>query len=292
MTSNLNITGGLSQAAYDAQFSLDSIPDMPPLVARRTAAADAGLAQFRAIRDIAYGDRPDETLNLFPPLSAEGPAPLHIFIHGGFWRSMEAAQFSFLARGFVPFGAALAVIDYPLMPHVRLADIVSSCRKAIAWAYRHGSDYDLDPDRIYISGNSAGGHLVAEMLDRSWLGASGLPSDVIKGGTAISGVYDLARVAASFQNDSLQLTQSEITDFSPLHRPLDIGVPVIATVGGDETDEFRRQTADFAEKLRVAGVPVTHMVVPGTDHITVVLDALADPSESLNKAVRAQMRLT
>ena len=95
------------------------LPDLPGLVQRRAAAGEAGLASFRAIRNIPYGPRPEETLNLFPAENTTGLTPLHIFIHGGFWRSMEAAQFGFLARGFVPFGATLAIIDYPLMPNVR-----------------------------------------------------------------------------------------------------------------------------------------------------------------------------
>jgi arylformamidase len=202
---------------------------------------------------------------------------------------MRADQFSFLARGFVPFGVSLVVIDYPLIPDVRLGDIVTSCRTAIAWIYRNGPDYGLDPDRIFISGNSAGGHLVAELLDRSWLDQAGLPHDVIKGGTAISGLYDLEPVRMSFQNDTLQLTAGDVEAFSPLRRRLEIKAPVIAAVGGDETEEFLRQTAEIASLLQRSGVQVQHLIVPHTNHITIVLDALADPSECLNYAVRQQM---
>ena len=97
----------------------------------------------------------------------------------------------------------------------------------------------MDPDRIFISGNSAGGHLVAELLDRAWVEQAGLPHDVIKGGAAISGLYDLEPVRTSFQNDVLQLTVGEVETFSPLRRKLcSIKAPVIAAVGGDETEEF------------------------------------------------------
>jgi arylformamidase len=278
-----------SQAELDVEFTLDSIPDLEGVIARRARAAQAGLSAFKVHRDIRYGTRAEETLNLFPAEHFSLPAPVHVFIHGGFWRSMEAAQFSFLAPGFVPFGAALAVIDYPLIPTVRLGDIVASCRAAIAWIHRHGPEYGLDSGRIHISGNSAGGHLVAELMDRKWTEGKDLPDDVIKSGTAISGLYDLAPVAASFQNDTLQLTAGEIAEFSPLRRTVDIKAPVIAAVGGNETGEFLRQTADFAASLAAANVPVSHMVVPETDHITVVLDALADPKAELNRAVRRLM---
>lgn len=280
-----------TQAEIDAQFTLDTITNLAETVARRAQAAESCATSFEFTSNIRYGARDEETLNLFPAQSGAEPSPVNIFVHGGFWRSMEAAQFSFLAPGFVPFGAALAVIDYPLIPNVRLGDIVASCRRAVAWVHRHGAAFGLDPNRIFVSGNSAGGHLVAELLDRAWTKDAGLPADVIKGGTAISGLYDLAPVAESFQNDVLQLTVEEILAFSPLRRKIDIAAPTIVAVGGRETDEFLQQTADFAAALEKDGVEVSHRVVPDSDHITVVLDALADPHADLNRAVRKQMGL-
>lgn len=156
-----------SQRDLDAEFTLDTVRDLDALVARRAATAATAYAQFPVIRAIPYGPSPGETFHLFPPLSAGGLAPVEIFIHGGFWISMEAEQFSFLARGFVPFGVALAVIDYPLIPTVRMAGIVDACRRVIAYVQRHGRAHGLDPDRMFIAGNSAGGHLVAELMDRT-----------------------------------------------------------------------------------------------------------------------------
>jgi arylformamidase len=203
---------------------------------------------------------------------------------------MSAEEFAFLARGFAPFGIALAVLDYPLIPTVRLGDVVAACRRAVSFIHRHGRAHGIDPDRIFISGNSAGGHLVAELMDRSWTGAAGLPADVVKGAAAISGLYDLRPVAASFRNDSLHLTAEEVAQFSPLLRQPQILAPTIVAVGGDETGEFLRQSADFAELVKSAGAPVEHLVVPGANHITVVLDDLADPAASLNQAVRQQIK--
>jgi arylformamidase len=278
--------------AIDPQFTLDSIPDIASVRARRTQAAAEGLAQFPARRRIAYGPGHNETLILFAPPPAGPPAPLQIFIHGGFWSAMEAADFGFLAPGFVPFGSALALIDYPLIPHVRMADIIAACRRAIAFLHRQAGAYGIDPDRIFISGNSAGGHLVGELMDRSWTQAAGLPLDVIKGGTAISGLFDLVPVAASFQNDALGFTAEEISMFSPLRHPAAIAAPMIITVGGDETAEFLAQSARFAEHVRAGGAAVDHLVVPGTNHITIVLDEFAVPGTALNQAVLRQMGLS
>jgi arylformamidase len=278
-----------SQQELDAEFTLDSIRDLDAVVARRKAAAAAADAEYQSIRAIPYGTHPAETLHLYLPRPAAAPAPVEMFIHGGFWMYMSAAEFSFLARGFVPFGVALALIDFPLIPSVRLADIVDSCRRAVAFIHHRGREYGLDPDRIFISGNSAGGHLVAELLDRAWIGAARLPDDVIKGAAAISGLFDLTPVAASFRNVDLQLSADEVAWFSPLLRRPQIAAPTIVAVGGDETREFLRQSADFATLALAAGAPVRHMVVPGTNHITVILDVLADPGAALNQAIRRQI---
>jgi arylformamidase len=278
-----------SQQELDAEFTLDSIGDLNAVVARRKAAAMAADEEYPSIRAIPYGDGAAETLHLFLPRSAAARASVQMFIHGGFWMSMSAADFSFLARGFVPFGIALALLDYPLIPSVRLGDIVGSCRRAVAFMHRQGRAHGINPDRIFISGNSAGGHLVAELLDRAWTRASRLPGDVIKGGAAISGLYDLRPVAASFRNADLHLDADEVTRFSPLRRRPQLAAPTIAAVGGDEMGEFQRQTADFAALARNAGAPMQHMVLPGTNHITVILDALAGPAAALNQAVRQQI---
>lgn len=279
------------QALLDAQFSLDGIADLDAVRARRTAAAEAGWRRFEVRPDLPYGPGPARTLHLFPAQGSAGPSPVLLFVHGGFWRSMAARDFAFLAPGFVPFGAALALIDYPLIPDVRLGDIVEACRRAVAWAFREGPAFGLDPGRIFVAGNSAGGHLVAEMMDCAWMREAGLPTDLVKGGTAISGLFDLAPVAASFQNDVLRLSPDEVLRFSPLRRPADLAAPLMLAVGGCETQEFLDQSARYAAHLRAAGAAVDHGVVPGTDHVTVVLDALADPAAALNRAVRRRMGL-
>jgi arylformamidase len=272
------------RAALDRDLTLDSIGDLEVLRARRTAAAADGAAAFPPRGPIAYGPGPGETLLLVPPTLVSGPAPVQVFIHGGFWSSMEAAQFTFLSRGFAPFGAALAILDYPLIPAVRLGDVVAACKRAILWLRANAQDHHLDPERIFVSGNSAGGHLVAELMDDPDLA-------FLRGGAALSGLYDLAPVAASFQNDVLALDEGEVARLSPLVRPPRVSAPMIVAVGGRETKEFLWQSDAYAAHLRRGGVPVETMVVPATDHITVVLDALADPDAPLNRAVRRQMGL-
>lgn len=260
----------------DREMSLDDVTGLEALFARRAEAAETALRSFAPRRGVAYGAGPGETLNVFP---AGAGAPVMIFIHGGFWKSLDADLFSFLAPGFVPFGAALVVIDYPLMPAVRLGDIVSACLRAAKWVRANAESFGGDPERVFLSGNSAGGHLVAEVMGRP-------EAAFVRGGTAISGLFDLEPVTRSFQNDDLQLTPEEVAAYSPLRREPAIKAPLIVAVGGDETDEFLRQSRAFAARCGTEA-----MVVPATNHITILLDALARPTAALNMAVRRQMGL-
>lgn len=281
----------MSARDMDAAFSLDTVAGLEALFARRQAAATAALADWPH-RVVAYGDHPDQRMTLFlPEHPPAGGAPVQMFVHGGFWRSLDAALFAFLAPGFVPFGAALAVIDYPLMPAARMAEVVDACRRAAMFLNREAGALGCDPSRLFVSGNSAGGQIVAELMDRTWWREQGAPDGLIAGGTAISGIFDLEPVTRSFQDDSLGLTEEEIARFSPLRRRLDLDGPLIVAVGGDETGEFLRQSEAFAGHAAACGATVVHHVAPGTDHITVVLDALADPSSELNRLVRRQMAI-
>lgn len=263
---------------YDEAFKLNMIADLPAVFARREAAAKAALIEFPARRGLAYGPDAAHRLNLFVPPGAIN-APVQMFIHGGFWKSLDADLFSFLAPGFVPQGTILAVIDYPLMPETRMAQVVEACRLAVKWLHGHIAGFGGDPDRLHVSGNSAGGHLVAELaVDPSLQG-------LIAGGTAISGIFDLATVADSFQNDDLRLTPQEVAAFSPLARPQAPDIPMIVAVGGRETVEFHHQSAAYAAKAATSS-----MVVDETDHVTILLDAMANPASDLNRAMHNQMK--
>ncbi len=265
-------------------FTLDSIQDLDAVMHRRTAAAESASASYACQRLIAYGPDPDHTLDFYPAQSLDGPSPLVLFIHGGFWRSMRASQFSFLARGFVDQGVSLAVIDYPLIPRVRMEQVVHACRLALVHVLAHSREMGIDADRVVVAGNSAGGHLVAELMDTHWMAAMGLPDTCLRGGVAISGLYDLVPVALSVQNESLHLTAEEMSRYSPLIRSVHIRAPLVLAVGGDETSEFLRQTAAFAAHAQAHGTPTQHLVVPHTNHITVVLDGLAKRDNALNLA--------
>jgi arylformamidase len=273
----------------DAQFRLTGVDDLDALFARRQRAAADAMWRWSSQCGLRYGSLPDEMLDVFVPDGAAG-APVQVFIHGGFWRSLKAAEFAFVADGFVPEGIVTVVIDYPLIPDTDLAGIVASCFRALSWVRDNITTYGGDPDAIHISGNSAGGHLVAELAHPNLQQAHGLPAETVKSVIAISGLFELEPVRLSFQNDTLSLSETTVERFSPL-RHLSAGFPpMLIAVGGAETTEFLDQSRDFAEGLRAHGNDADLLVVPDANHITVVLDHFAKQGMPLNDAALRLMQ--
>mgnify|MGYP000362271350 CR=1 FL=1 len=281
------------QAELEAQFVLSGVDDLEAVFARRQQAAEAAAGRYRAWRGVSYGSGRGETLDIYAP-DDTGEArgrPVQLFIHGGFWRSLDAALFAFVADGFVPKGAVTVVLDYPLIPTTDMAGVVEACFRALAWLRGHVGEYGGDPGRIHISGNSAGGHLVAELAHPRGLAAHGLPPDTIASATAISGLFELEPVRLSSQNETLALTPADVARFSPQRRLEPGHPPMLVTVGGLETAEFLHQSRDYADGLRALGDQAELLVVPEANHITIVLDHLARPGTPLNEAVLRLMGL-
>jgi arylformamidase len=276
------------QAELDAQFTLDSIDNLDALFARRAEAAERARATLPHRAGLRYGPGPAETLDFYPS-SSPGPWPLLVFIHGGFWRSLDARSFAFVAEGYVGQGVAVAVLDYPLIPDVRLDDIVESCRRAVTWLHGHAESLGCDPSAIFVSGNSAGGHLVAELMERTWPATHAVPELVIAGGCAISGLFELEPVRRSAQNATLRFTPEEAERRSPARR-VGRGAPLLVSVGGAEAEEFIRQSQDFAAAWAEAGNRAELVIPAGADHITVVLDEFAVPESRLNAAMVTLIR--
>ena len=91
-----------------------------------------------------------------------------VFIHGGYWRALDKADFSFVARPFVAQGIAVAVANYDLCPDVSIATIVDECRRAVAWIAREGAAHGAARRPLVVGGHSAGGHLAAMMFATDW----------------------------------------------------------------------------------------------------------------------------
>ncbi|NMM28106.1 MAG: alpha/beta hydrolase [Glaciimonas sp.] len=232
--------------------------------------------------DLPYGESAGERLDFFP--ARRGGAALLVFIHGGWWRSLDKSNFSFIAPPYLEAGFNVALPNYTLAPHATIEDITRQQLRALAWLYRRAEQYDFDPQRIVVVGHSAGAHLAAMMMAALWpVFDPELPVDLIKGGVLLSGIYDLKPLLqADFVNTDLQLSAPRAAMLSPAWMPQAHQTPFLSAVGGGESNEFKRQTAliDTAWKTSHLG----NIALASENHLT-VCDAFATTGHPLFEAV-------
>lgn len=231
--------------------------------------------------DLRYAEGPRAVLDLFP--AAEG-GRLLLFIHGGYWRALDKSVFSFVAGPFVAEGFSVALINYDLAPAVTLDVIVEQIRQAIGWLVRDADAYRINATDMVVAGHSAGGHLAVSALNTDWA-ARGLPANSVAAAVSISGIYELEPLLGTSINADVRLDRETARRLSLRDKVDAGGGPVALFVGGDESQEFRRQTLDFGSAWSASGHPVETAVIPGRNHFTIIGD-LADRNAPIYGAAR------
>jgi arylformamidase len=205
----------------------------------------AARAALPGALDLAFGNKPEERLDLFP--AAAEDAPLYVFIHGGYWYSLDKSDYSYVAQGMRRHGVATAVNNFGLAPAHDMDEIVRQNRAALAWLWQNAAAHGYDRNRIYVAGHSAGGHLAALLMATDWPRlAPGLPADLVKGACAIGGIFDLEPIRLSFLNEKLHLTPEQVKRHSPLRCRYAGSGPLLLIVAADESEEFQRQSHEMA----------------------------------------------
>jgi arylformamidase len=255
-----------------------AIRDHPRILARWTERGALTRRQRAGLIDVPYGASEAERLDFFPT-RREG-APLLVYIHGGYWRALDKADFSWVAPPFLDHGVAVAVPNYGLAPAIPIEEIVRQMLRALAWLYRNADDLGFDPQRIVVAGHSAGGHLAAMMLAARWPQfADDLPPDLVKSVLAVSGLFDLEPlVYAPFVNVDLHLDVERARLLSPARLTPATEAPVYTAVGARESSEFRRQTALL--RARWPRNVVRDVPMAGFNHLT-VCEEVANPGSPL-----------
>ena len=276
-----------TQAEIDAQYDVESsVPDFGRCVDFFLSNSARVRAALEPRLDVPFGPTIAETLDIYP--AARADAPIHMFIHGGYWHSLSSREFSFVAEGLIAAGVTVVINNYALCPEVTITEIVRQNRAALAWLYRNAATFGGNRSRLHVSGHSAGGHLTAMLLATDWRRDFGLPADIVKGGTAISGLFDLEPFVHSWLQPTLRLTPEEIDRMSPIRHIPDRASPLIVTFGGDESAEFRRQSESFLAAWTAKGLDGRHLDLPGRNHFTVLEDYM-DPDSPLCRSILRQM---
>jgi arylformamidase len=269
---------GMDRTQLDAAYNNSAaVPERDAIYAD-WAVRSATLRRERGDHlDLAYGVRPRERLDLF--LAANRQAPTLAFIHGGYWQMNDKENFAFLAEGPLTLGINFALVEYTLAPTARLDGIVAEIGRAVRWLAEHLAEYGADPDRLYVSGHSAGGHLTAMMM----------PLSVVRGGLAISGIFDLEPIRLNYLNAKLGLDAAEAERNSPLRHLPATATELVIAYGTSELLELCRQSIDYGRAWIERGLPGRLLPVDGANHFT-ILAALADADGALAQALLHMIR--
>ncbi|MET1416083.1 alpha/beta hydrolase [Roseibium sp. HPY-6] len=239
---------------WDPQFRFSDVLDDFDDWLRWRAEASSTVGKSLSFERLAYGPHERQWIELAKCGAGQGNV-VPVFIHGGYWRSLTAEDHRCVLTGLSAFGNTCANVEYRLMPEFRMDDLVADAVAALAKL----AAFYPDPIRFLFVGHSAGAHLAVSTALKAGL------TDRIAGIVGISGVYDLAPVAKSFLQDEIGLTEQEIRSHTLIGASID--VPLLCVVGGDETDEFKKQSLAMAE---TAGAG--HIIVRGAHHLSILSD--------------------
>ena len=267
---------------YTTQYNARAaIPDHPQIFSRWQTDSALARRTHAGVLDVAFGESDGERLDFFP--ATKRGAPLLVFIHGGWWRSLDKSDFTFVVPPFLAAGCNVALTNYTLAPHASLEEITRQQLRALAWLYRNADQYEFNRERIIVAGHSAGAHLAAMMMAAQWsVFGEDLPTDLIKGGILMSGLYDLDPIRyAEFVNVDLKITPENALHLSPGFMPLSHAIPFITAVGDEESDEFKRHTALLSKNWQASHT--ADVLMPEINHLT-ICDAFANEEHALCKA--------
>jgi arylformamidase len=283
---NVMVFRNYDRAALDREYDNAGKVSVQTLDTYRVQWAEQSRRARETIRcdlDLAYGPSAGERLDIFRPQHS-GLAPVQIYIHGGYWIRNDKNDCSYVALGFVVAGFVTVVINYSLIPAVGMAEQVRQSRAALRWVAQNIQRHGGDPERVYVTGHSAGGHLAVMLLTDP-----GLPQGRVKGVTSLSGLYDLEPVRLSFMNEQIGLSEVDVATLSPILLQPKLTTPrLLLTIGGDEGEEYIRQTTEFAAAWRRFLPHLTAAVLPATNHFS--MRAVLDSADSdVSRLIRREM---
>jgi arylformamidase len=272
MNASQKIYRGMTRDQLDDAYNNGkAVADSPQWLVKWVQRSTDMRRRSGAVLGTAYGPRERERFDYFP--SGHAGAPLFVFIHGGYWVRNAIEMFSFLAEGPNARGIDFAALGYTLAPDARLDEIVDEIRRGLTHL-QGTSSLGYDPDKIYVGGWSAGGHLTAITADHP----------AVRGTMPISGIFDLEPLSLNYLNDPLQLTPDEIRDLSPQHQLRTSLPPARIMSGGSELPELQRQSEDYARAAQAAGLDTKLFVLPGHHHYS-ILDELVKPDGLLTETL-------
>jgi arylformamidase len=277
---------GLDRAYDQAVFA----PNMQEVLAGNAVLSNEVRARIGEPERYTYGTTPVETLDVYK--TDKPNAPIHIYLHGGAWRTAQGRNYAFCVEPFVKAGAHYVIPDFAGVETMdgRLPPILEQIKRAVAWVYRSAERFGGDRNRIHVTGHSSGGHWAGVLLLTDWQAEFGLPNDLIKTAFCCSGMYDLEGPSLSARSKYVKFDAATIDAMSAIRHIDKLKCVPLLAYGSNESPEFQRQTRDFAAALAKAGKPTQVFVAEGANHFEITR-TLGDPNGVLGRAVFEQMKL-
>ena len=264
-------------------------PNQPHVGKRRAAWSESVRARLKPER-VAYGPTEIEQLDIYKTKVPN--APIRVFLHGGAWRGGSAKDSAYPAEMFVTAGAHYIAVDFIAVEKAdgNLMTMADQVRRAVSWVYKNAASFGGDPNRVYVSGHSSGGHLAGVVMVTDWKKDFALPPDVVKGGLLMSGMYDLKPVRLSKRSAYVKFTDEMEQALSTQRHLGKLNAPIIVSHGTLESPEFQRQARDFVAAVKAAGKPVELIVGEGYNHFEMP-ETFGNPYGLLGRAALEQMKL-
>jgi arylformamidase len=286
-----NVFMDYDQVELDASYDQESYEPLLGQVWQRLASKSDGVrARIGAPQRAAYGPTDIEKLDIYR--TDRSKAPIFVFIHGGNWFLGSAKAAGYPAEMFVKAGAHYVALDFTSVKDVGgdLGVLAAQVRRAIVWVYKNAGTFDGDPDRLYISGHSSGGHLCGIALVTDWEKEFGVPAAIVKGGLCMSGMYEMAPVRLSWRRTYVNFTDAMVDAMSSLRHIDKLNSLITVTYGTFETPDFQRQSRDFATAAKAAGKSVQLIEAPNYAHLEMA-ECLDHPYGPNGRAALAMMKL-
>lgn len=245
--------------------------------------------------DIRFSERSDVTLDVYAQPDDDG-YPVLIFVHGGGWNSYDKELFTPVAMQLLPQEMVVVIPDYTLYPDATYRQMAREVADAAAWVFENIADFGGDPERVFLSGHSAGGHLSSLVsYDSGWLEETGHSLDEIRGWIGLSGVYDIGRHADGRASRGLESPVMTAVMEGPLNFAAAspetyvrdaagadesgsrTGAPSAWLIHGDADETVPvTESESMAAALREAGIPAELIIYPGAGHSDFLFGALND----------------
>jgi len=265
-------------------------PNREHIAERRRLASERTIARNGAPERASYGPTEIEKLDIYKTKRAN--APVMIFIHGGAWKGGTAKDSAYMSEMYLAAGANFVIPDFVWVQNAggSLMTMADQVRRAVAWVYKNAASFGGDPNRLYVSGHSSGGHLGGCVVITDWQKDFGLPADIVKGALLISGMYDLKAVRLSKRSKYVNFDDATEEALSAQRHIDKINMPLVVAHGTLETPEFQRQSREFAAAVKAAGKPIEFFVGEGFNHFE-IQETMANPFGLVGRPALQMMKL-